>query len=49
MPDGDVYDRHVDRGWQTAARRVFESDYDELALPSLLRALDRMSNSACRH
>jgi hypothetical protein len=42
MPDGDVYDRHVDRGWQTAARRVFESDDDELALPSLLRALGRM-------
>jgi len=42
MPDGDVYDRNVDRWWQTAARRVFESDNDELALPSLIRALGRM-------
>jgi hypothetical protein len=42
MPDGDVYDRKVDRGWQTAARRVFESDADELTLASLIRSLGRM-------
>lgn len=42
MPDGDVYDRNIDRWWQTAARRVFESDGNELAPPALLRALGRM-------
>ncbi len=39
MPDRDVYDRNIERGWQTAARRVYEGDEDTLILASLLRAL----------
>ena len=41
MPDRDIYDRNIERGWQTAARHVYEGDEDELTLPSLLRALGR--------
>lgn len=36
MPDRDIYDRGVERGWQTAARRVDQGDADELIGSSLL-------------
>jgi hypothetical protein len=42
MPDRDVYDRNVARGWQTAARRVYQGDDDELTLRSLLYSLGRV-------
>ena len=41
MPDRDVYDRNIERGWQTAARHVYEGDEDELTLSSLLWDLGR--------
>lgn len=48
MPDRDVYDRNIERGWQTAARRVYEGADDELTLPSLVRALGRtLKDSGC--
>lgn len=48
MPDRDIYDRHVERGWQTAARRVYQGDW-ELAVPSLLGSLKRVvKRDGCR-
>ena len=48
MPDRDVYDRNVDRGWQTPSRHVYGGSDDDLTLPSLLRALGRtLKNGGC--
>ena len=42
MPDGDVYSRHIPRGWQTAAKFVFTGQDDAVSLPKLFRALGQM-------
>lgn len=41
MPDRDVFDRNVGRGWQTAARKTLCLDDDPSALPSVITALGR--------
>jgi hypothetical protein len=41
MPDGDVFDRSIRRGWQTASRRVLGGGEGQDALPSVLRALGK--------
>lgn len=41
MPDRDVFDRNVSRGWQTAARRMLGSDDDLDAVGSVIRALSK--------
>lgn len=42
MPDGDVYSRHIPRGWQTAAKFVFTGQDDAVSLPKLFRAMGQM-------
>jgi len=39
VPDRDVFDRTVGRGWQTASRRMLGCSDDPDALASILRAL----------
>lgn len=39
MPDQDIYNHHIPRNWQTAARVAFTSDDDELITQKLVRAL----------
>jgi hypothetical protein len=41
MPDGDVFNRRVRRGWQTASQRMIGGGEGHDALPSVLRALGR--------
>ncbi len=41
MPDQDIYNRHIPRNWQTAARIAFTSPDDELVKQTLLRALGK--------
>lgn len=41
MPDRDVFDRNVSRGWQTAARRMLGSDGDVDAVGAVIRALSK--------
>lgn len=41
MPDGDVFNRRVRRGWQTASKRMIGGGEGHDALPSVLRALGR--------
>lgn len=48
MPDCDVYDRHVPRGWKTAARIVFTNHDEGVAREKLLRALgDTIKQGGC--
>ena len=39
MPDGDIIDRRVKRGWQTASRRMIGAGEGPDAVPAVLRAL----------
>src|SRR5687768_1986354 len=39
MPDRDVFDRNVRRGWQTAARLALSFDDEPNSLSSVIRAL----------
>lgn len=39
MPDQDIYNRHIPKNWQTAARVAFTSQDDEFITQTLLRAL----------
>lgn len=41
MPDRDVFDRNVKRGWQSAARRMLGQVDDPADLPAVIRALAR--------
>lgn len=41
MPDRDIYNRHVPRGWQTAARFVFTGQDADVTRAKLLRALGK--------
>lgn len=41
MPDQDIYNRHIPKNWQTAARIAFTSRDDELVTQTLLRALGK--------
>lgn len=42
MPDRDVFNRKVERGWQTAARLLIGGTDDDEALAAAIRALVRM-------
>lgn len=44
MPDQDIYNRHVPKGWQTAARIAFTSRDDQFTTQMLLRALGEEVN-----
>lgn len=39
MPDRDVFNRNVERGWQAASRELFLSDGEGQAVPKLMRGI----------
>jgi len=48
MPDGDVYSRNVERGWQTASKYAFVCDDEKQVVAKLSGALSRtLKASGC--
>lgn len=42
MPDGDIFSRNVERGWQTASHHVFSCDDEKQVVSKLSAALSRI-------